>query len=265
MTTEKEENKPRSSRRSTIKLVRKSSSRNTGTRKYLNEKLETSRNISVTTRGEEKIKMAADKLGVDFEGCTVLDIGSSTGGFTKFALEKGAKKVFAVEKGTNQMQKPLRFDPRVELHEKTDVFLLTGEEVWGWSASDSGAEISGGQNAKRNGEKREAKNSAHRKWTEEIDIVVADVSFVSLKKVLKKLKKLLPQETKYFVMMKPQFEAKKEQLTRGVVKNEKMRREIIKNFEQWLRKNKFFVQRKCDNKLAGRKGNIERFYLISNE
>ena len=63
-------------------------------------------------------------------------------------------------------------------------------------------------------------------------------------------------------MLKPQFEAKPEQLIKGVVKNEKMRREIIHHFEDWLKKNGFLVLKKRDNELAGKNGNVERFYLL---
>ena len=73
-------------------------------------------------RGYIKLSQAAKAFGFDFCGKTVLDIGSSTGGFTELALKNGARKVIAVEKGSHQMKAPLRFDPRIELHEKTDIF-----------------------------------------------------------------------------------------------------------------------------------------------
>ena len=68
-----------------------------------------------STRGELKLLGAVEAFRFDFRGKTVLDIGSSTGGFTEVALKKGAEKVIAVEKGTNQMKAPLRYDPRIEL------------------------------------------------------------------------------------------------------------------------------------------------------
>ncbi|MBQ8996833.1 TlyA family RNA methyltransferase [Candidatus Saccharibacteria bacterium] len=175
------------------------------------------------SRAENKLAGAAQAFSFDFRGKTVLDIGSSTGGFTEYALSRGAKKVVAVEKGTRQMKAPLKFDPRVELHEKTDIFEFeTGEKI---------------------------------------DVILADVSFVSLTKVLAYAKKTLANETtEWLVMLKPQFEARPDQLVRGVVKNEKMRREIIKDFEAWLRENGFLVRGKRDNQLAGKNGNVERFY-----
>ena len=74
------------------------------------------------SRGYLKIEGAARAFNFDFKDKVVLDIGSSTGGFTEYALAHGAKKVIAVEKGSHQMKAPLRFDPRIDLHEKTDIF-----------------------------------------------------------------------------------------------------------------------------------------------
>ena len=177
------------------------------------------------SRAENKLAGAARAFSFDFRDKVVLDIGSSTGGFTEYALSHGAKKVVAVEKGTRQMKAPLRFDPGVELHEKQDVFEF--------------------------------------RTSERIDVILADVSFVSLSKVLAYAKRNLAGEgTEFLVMLKPQFEAEDKQLFRGVVKNEKMRREIIKKFEQWLAENGFIVKGKRDNTLAGKNGNLERFYYL---
>ena len=122
------------------------------------------------------------------------------------------------------MKAPLRYDPRIELHEKTDIFDFK---------------------------------------TKIPDVIVADVSFLSLTKILKYAKiHLSRSDTDYLVMLKPQFEARPYQLNKGVVKNEKIRREIIKSFEQWLGQNNFIIINKRDNKLAGKNGNLERFYYL---
>lgn len=176
-------------------------------------------------RGYLKIEGAVRAFNFDFRGKTVLDIGSSTGGFTELALNRGAKKVIAVEKGSHQMKAPLRFDPKIELHEKQDIFDF--------------------------------------ELSKEINVVVADVSFLSLTKVLEYLKNNLPnREADMLMMLKPQFEAEPKDLNRGVVKNEKIRRDIIKNFEQWLKQNNFIIVNKRDNDMHGRHGNIERFYHL---
>lgn len=172
----------------------------------------------------------------------MLDIGSSTGGFTELALRLGASRVVAVEKGTKQMKTPLRFDERVELYEKTDIFEFRVPEE---------TETRGGFDA-RDGE------------VGGFDVILADVSFVSLRKVLAYARKnLASRKTDFLVMLKPQFEAGEGQLVRGVVKNEKMRREIMRGFEEWLRRNGFLVLKKRDNETVGKVGgNRERFYWL---
>lgn len=178
------------------------------------------------SRAGEKLASAVRAFRFDFQGKTVLDIGSSMGGFTELALKLGAKRVIAIEKGTRQMRAPLRYDKRVDLREKTDIFEVV----------DLG---------------------------QKIDVILADVSFVSLKKVLKHAKThFADKNTDFLVMLKPQFEAKPIQLNRGVVKNERIRREIMKNFESWLAPNGLIVKMKRDNEITGKKGNLERFYWL---
>lgn len=194
------------------------------------------------SRAEFKIEGASLAFNFDFRGKTVLDIGSSTGGFTEFALAAGALMVVAVEKGARQMKAPLRFDPKVELHEKTDIFDVVAE---------------GRKNDKLDG-------TAKKVIIPNPDVILADVSFVSLKPVLAYAKKYIASaKTEFLVMLKPQFEALDSQLNRGVVKNERVRREIIRDFEGWLKSNGFVIKGKKDNNLAGKKGNLERFYWLS--
>ena len=182
------------------------------------------------TKGYQKIADAAAAMGVIFRNKTLLDIGASTGGFTAYALERGAKRVIAIEKGTNQMVAPLRFDPRVDLYEKTDIFTLKPGDI------------------------------------PNPDLVLADVSFISLTRVLSFVKQHLSSpKTRFLVMLKPQFEARPDQLKNGVVKNSKTRRDIIKNFEIWLKNHGFYIIQKADNHVAGRSGNLERFYYLSRE
>ena len=179
------------------------------------------------SRAGQKLADANEAFRVDFGGKIVLDLGSSTGGFTEYALSFGAARVVAVEVGTGQMKAPLRFNPKIELHEKTDLLgfsLASGEKP---------------------------------------DVVVADVSWVSMRKVLGRVRaEFLKSGTKVLAMFKPQFEAKRFQLKDGVVKNNKMRREIIKDFENWLRDNNWKIVAKRDNEVAGMNGNVERFYYL---
>ncbi len=180
--------------------------------------------MSVVGRAEYKIQDAIKAFKVNLRGKTVLDIGSSTGGFTECALKNGAAHVIAVEKGTNQMKAPLRFDERVELYEKMDIFDFHCMPP---------------------------------------DVILADVSFVSLRKVLAyATKELADDHTEYLVMLKPQFEAQRAQLKDGILKNNRMRRAVIEDFEYWLKKNKYVILGKRDNEVAGRYGNVERFYYL---
>lgn len=203
------------------------------------------KNEEIVGRAELKLAEAAEAFAYDFRGKAVLDIGSSTGGFTELALRRGAERVIAVEKGTKQMKAPLRFDPRVTLLEKTDFFEVLGANKAGEVVTEQG------------------KNDGELLTPLKVQTVVADVSFVSLRKILAHAKQVVSRKVDYLVMLKPQFEAYPDQLVRGVVKNERMRREIIKGFEQWLGKNGFLVVRKRDNETVGKVGgNRERFYWL---
>lgn len=193
----------------------------------------------IVGRAELKLKGAAEAFSYDFRGKTVLDIGSSTGGFTELALRMGAKRVIAVEKGTKQMKAPLRFDDRVELYEKTDFLGINVVPEQATTLKAVQVDLSG------------------------VETVVADVSFISLRRILEHAKKIVPKDVDYLVMLKPQFEAYPDQLVNGAVKNERMRREIIKGFEGWLMRNGFLVVKKRDNEVAGKRGgNVERFYWL---
>ena len=175
-------------------------------------------------------------LGSKLSGKVVLDVGSSTGGFTKFALEKGAKKVIAVEIGTDQMDYSLVQDKRVKLYEKIDIFnVITKNDL-----------------AKLN-----------KKVIQSVDVAVVDVSFLSCREVLVHLKKqILDLNSCIILLFKPQFEAKESELNKGIIKNSKIRRKIIKDFESWLKLNKFLTEEKMDSELSGLNGKVERFYLL---
>ncbi|HVX48065.1 MAG TPA: TlyA family RNA methyltransferase [Candidatus Saccharimonadales bacterium] len=176
------------------------------------------------SRAGLKLASIARSLNLDFKDKTVLDIGSSTGGFTDYALRHGACKVIGVDVGTDQLHPSLKRDGRVELHEKTDI---------------------------RNFEPGQP-----------IDIVLADLSFISLREILPHVASLSSRETQIVAMVKPQFEAGNSQLKhKGVIKNEKMRRDILRDFEKWASE-RFIVQGKADSQVAGSKGNLERFYLL---
>lgn len=188
-------------------------------------KLEASQQL--VSRAGLKLASVAEKLKLDFRDKIVLDVGSSTGGFTEFALKSGARQVIAVDVGSDQMDKKLRQDPRIVLHEKTDI-----------------------------------RNFVVKNTTKKPDIILTDVSFISVRQILPHLIDNVAKNTTFFVvMLKPQFEADKNLLNKGVVKNEKYRRQILKDFEDWARE-RFVIVAKNDSEVAGKKGNVERFYLL---
>lgn len=176
------------------------------------------------SRAGLKLASVTQLLNLDFKDKVVLDVGSSTGGFTDYALQHGAKKVIAVEVGTNQLHPKLHNDDRIELHEKTDI---------------------------RDFEP-----------TEHIDIVVMDVSFISLRLILPHIAKITDKTTQIIAMVKPQFEAQSSGLKhKGVIKNDAVRRRILKDFETWAQK-LFVIRDKADSEVSGVKGNTERFYVL---
>lgn len=188
-------------------------------------KIELEAGEQYVSRAALKLDSAVQKLGLDFRGKTVLDVGSSTGGFTDYALKHGARKVIAVDVGTGQLHPTLRVDERVEVHEKTDIRGFRAEQA--------------------------------------VDLVLADVSFISLREILPHVAGLCGPETRMTVMVKPQFEALGSGYKhKGVVKNDSMRRQILKDFEAWTKKHGLVVLDKADSSVSGAKGNRERFYLM---
>ena len=175
------------------------------------------------SRAGLKLASIADIFALNFKGKTVLDVGSSTGGFTDYALQHGAAKVIAVDKGTDQLHPSLRGNPAILLHEKTDI---------------------------RNFQP-----------TVTPDIVLIDVSFVSLRDILPYVATIAGQHTQIVAMVKPQFEAASADLSGGVIKNDRIRRDILKAFESWVSK-QFVAGAKADSVIPGAKGNRERFYLL---
>jgi 23S rRNA (cytidine1920-2'-O)/16S rRNA (cytidine1409-2'-O)-methyltransferase len=190
------------------------------------------------SRAALKLQSVAAILKLNFTDKVVLDVGSSTGGFTQYALRQGARKVIAIEVGKEQLHPSLRGEPRIELHEQTDI-----REVYTTRQTPS-TDITG------------------RIFIEMPDLVVADVSFISLREILPHIATLCDRHTDIAVMVKPQFEALQSSLKhKGVIKNDKMRREILRDFELWA-KDRFVIVDKADSDVAGAKGNLERFYLL---
>jgi 23S rRNA (cytidine1920-2'-O)/16S rRNA (cytidine1409-2'-O)-methyltransferase len=177
------------------------------------------------SRAGMKLASIAKKFEVNFKNKVVLDVGSSTGGFSDFAVKKGAKKIFAIDVGSNQLHQSLRQNPIIELHEQTDIRNFVKPNL-------------------------------------SIDIILIDVSFISLKMILPDIYNLSDINTQILAMFKPQFEAESKLKNKGVIKNARIRRDLIKHFENWLKLNNFYIIKSLDSGIAGSKGNLERFFLL---
>ena len=177
----------------------------------------------VSRAGEKLKRFLQDYKELQIEGKICLDVGSSTGGFVEVLLEEGAKKVVAVDVGSNQLHQTLREDKRVELYENCDI--------------------------------REFKPK------EKYELVTCDVSFISVLEILEDLDRLATNQI--LILFKPQFEVGKlaKRDKRGVVKDEKAIKRAKDRFlslclQKWDKITSF------DSKIKGKEGNIETFYLF---
>lgn len=182
------------------------------------------------SRAGDKLASVAEVLKLNFQDAIVLDVGSSTGGFTDYSLQNGATKVYAVDVGTAQLAYKLQQDGRVVSMERTDI--------------------------------RDVEQS---QLDPKPTIAVIDVSFISLTKILEHVAHLLISGSPIVAMAKPQFEAGKQlaDRTRGVIADEKDRTGVLDGLELWLKSNGFTITASQDSAVAGAKGNRERFYLLT--
>lgn len=185
-------------------------------------------------RGAEKLKGASEAFKIDFKDKVVADIGSSTGGFTDFALQSGAQKVYAIDVGTGQLDWKLRNDERVVVMERTDFRKIEG-------------------------------------LPDPIDIFTIDVSFVSVRRMLDRIKNLESRimnnkgKTKDIVVLfKPQFEAGRDiaDKFKGVIKDSGIHERLLAEFRLWCSENGFEIFGETESPINGDKGNKEfLFYL----
>lgn len=174
-------------------------------------------------RGALKLEKASIEFGINFAGAVCLDIGASTGGFTDYMLKNGASKVWAVDVGHGQLAEALKKDSRVINAEGTDIRNVT-------------ADLLGGQ----------------------ADFISADVSFISLKKILPKIYELLKPGGCAAVLIKPQFEAGRKNIgKRGIVKDKKVHINILEDIDEFAASIGFFPERYTYSPVKGGNGNIE--------
>jgi len=203
-----------------------------GTKFNEDVKIEVLENYPYVGRGAEKIKGAAEVFRIDFKDKVVTDIGSSTGGFTDFALQNGAKKVYAVDVGRGQLDWRLRNDSRVVVMEKTDFRKVEG-------------------------------------FDDKIDIFVIDVSFISLRTILLKVKEVTNSYTSntkpsIVALFKPQFEAGKEiaDKCRGVIRDPEIHRDLLANFISWCGENGLKIIGQIESPIKGDDGNKEFLFNL---
>ena len=179
--------------------------------------------LKYVSRGGLKLEKAMEVFPISLEGKTAMDIGASTGGFTDCMLQNGAKKVFAVDVGYGQFAWKLRQDERVVNMERTNIRYVTPGDIG-----------------------------------ETLDFASVDVSFISLKLVLPVAKNLLAEDGEIVALIKPQFEAGREQVgKKGVVKDINVHYEVIKTVLDFARGIDLRVAGLSYSPVKGPEGNIE--------
>ncbi len=189
--------------------------------------IEVKKKFPYVSRGAKKIEAAAKEFKIDFKNKAVCDVGASTGGFTDFALQHGAKKVYAIDVGYGQLDQKLRKNSKVVVMERTNI--------------------------------KDVKS-----LPEPINIFLIDVSFISLKQVLPVVK-IITQSSKpraqsqIIALIKPQFEVGKKEADRykGIIKNSKLHKKVVDDIKNWCKENGFCVLGLIESPILGAKGNKE--------
>ena len=190
-------------------------------------------------RGGLKLEKALSEFKINVEGRVCLDIGASTGGFTDCLLQNGATLVYAIDVGYGQLDWKLRQDSRVKVFERVNARYLTPEQLYN-----------------NNRETVKPGNQA--------DLAVIDVSFISLGKILPAVYNLLAEKAEVVALVKPQFEAGREQVERGgIVRSEKVRQEVVEKVKAEAQGLGFTVSGLIVSPIKGADGNVEfLLYLV---
>ena len=185
--------------------------------------------LPYVSRGGTKLAHALDRFEIDVSEKIAADIGASTGGFTDCLLQRGASRVYAVDVGYGQLAWKLRQDPRVVVLERTNVRHLES-------------------------------------LPESVDIATIDVSFISLELVLPQVKKLLSPEGEIVSLIKPQFEAGREQVGKGgVVKDPGIHRTVLEKVIGLAERGQLRVRGLTPSPVRGPAGNVEFFIYLSRD
>ena len=193
------------------------------------EGLEVRKEIQYVSRGAHKIEGALARFNVSVLDKVIADVGASTGGFTDYVLHNGAKKVYCIDVGHDQLAASLKSDPRVENHEGVNI-----------------------------------KNPFQ--LSELVDVAVVDLSFISLKLVLKNIFDLVKKNGVVMALVKPQFEVGRDGIDKnGIVKSEGHRLVMLSELKDWCRQQKFEVKGQCESPILGKTGNKEYFFYFVKE
>ena len=179
--------------------------------------------IKYVGRGGLKLERALQEFHIQPDEYVCLDVGASTGGFTDCLLQRGAKKVFAVDVGTNQLVWRLRNDERVEARENVNARYLKPED-----------------------------------FSEKFDLIVMDVSFISVTKILPALKDLLAESGRMIILIKPQFEVGKGEVGKGgIVKEAEKHAQVIEKVNTFAKEIGLLNKGLIDSPILGADGNKE--------
>lgn len=185
-----------------------------------------SNSLRYVSRGGLKLEKAMAVFGIRLDGKICADIGASTGGFSDCMLQNGAEKIYAIDVGYGQLAWKLRCDPRVVNLERTNFRYVTHEQV-----------------------------------PDELDFASVDVSFISLKLILPVLRSLLKENACAVCLIKPQFEAGKENVgKKGVVRDIGIHKDVVRSITQFILQTGFSVMGLDYSPIKGPQGNIE--YLV---
>ena len=182
--------------------------------------------LPFVSRGGLKLQKAVEQFGLTLDDCVCMDIGASTGGFTDCMLQHGAKKVYAIDVGYGQLAWKLREDARVVNLERTNFRYVTREQI-----------------------------------PEEIDFASVDVSFISLRLIVPVMRELLKANGRAVCLIKPQFEAGKENVgKKGVVREQSVHAQVVADITAFLSETGFSILNLDYSPVKGPQGNIE--YLV---
>jgi len=199
------------------------------------------RTSKYVSRGGNKLEGVLKAFHVSVKGKIALDVGMSTGGFTDCLLQHGVLKVIGIDVAYGIAHNKMRQHPDVILLERINARLLTKDQL----------------------KKKLQKHAQGDDYLEQLSLVVMDLSFISVLKVLPAIRLLVHSNSDFIVLIKPQFEAPKEWVeSGGVIRKEEVREIVLNNVETELIKNGFQVLQKVDSLVRGTKGNQETFFLL---